>query len=96
MTNKVEELQAAIELVALEENYGIFFVGYVAEEIKLAISVNDHFAPAADLEIIPWEKTGEVLALYKAAPDKWQALYQWVADQRGTPNVHWRERVKSA
>ena len=96
MTQNVEELQAAIELAALEENYGIYFVGQAADEIALAINVNDRFAPAADVEIVPWDKTKEVLALYKASQDKWLALYQWVADRRGITNKHWRERYKTA
>lgn len=58
--------------------------------VKVAVNLNDYFVPASDGEEIAMADAPVLEALYKQ--EGWPAIHQWVADRRGIPNQHWRER----
>jgi hypothetical protein len=58
--------------------------------INLYINVNDYFAPAADAESLSHIDIQKVFEMYKESG--YYGIIQYVADKRGIPNKHWRDK----
>ena len=60
------------------------------EVISLSIIINDYFVPAADSEPVTYSELPKLYELYKGKKD--DGVAQFVADKRGVPNIHWRDK----
>lgn len=58
--------------------------------VNLYINVNDYFAPAADAESLPHKDISKLFEMYKE--NGYDGICQYVADKRGVPNKHWRDK----
>ena len=56
----------------------------------LFINVNDYFVPAADGEDLPFSDIPKLFDMCRK--DGYNGVYQYVADKRGVPNKHWRDK----
>jgi hypothetical protein len=80
------------DMLAFLLDEGILFSGndYGDGTINLYINVNDYFAPAADAESLPHKDIPKLFDMYRK--DGYNGVYQYVADKRGVPNKHWRDK----
>ena len=57
---------------------------------NLYVGVNDYFVPAADSEELPFKDIPKLFEMYRK--DGYNGVYQYVADKRGVPNKHWKDK----
>jgi hypothetical protein len=57
---------------------------------ELYINVNDYFAPGADAEGVPHKDIPKLFEMYRESG--YNGVAQYVADKRGIPNKHWRDK----
>ena len=78
---------------------GVLFVSLAVNKCDnqecagLFIHINDHFGPAADSEPVTYSELPKLYELYKEKKD--DGVAQFVADKRGIPNIHWRDKGSS-
>jgi hypothetical protein len=74
----------------------VVFIGSVVDKCDnqecagLFININDYFVPAADSEPVTYSELPKLYELYKKKKD--DGVAQFVADKRGVPNIHWRDK----
>lgn len=57
----------------------------------LYVNCNDYFVPSADGETLT---TSEIPILFNLIKEKgYDGVYQFVANKRNIPNLHWRDRI---
>jgi hypothetical protein len=80
------------DMLAFLLDEGILFSGndYGDGTINLYININDHFVPASDAESLPSGDVAKLFDMYKESG--YNSICQYVADKRGIPNKHWRDK----
>jgi alpha-glucosidase (family GH31 glycosyl hydrolase) len=60
------------------------------ECLGLYILINDYFVPAADSESVTYDELPKLFEMFKEK--RWDGVSQFVADKRGIPDLHWRDK----
>ena len=58
--------------------------------LALYVLINDYFVPASDAESVTYNELPKLYELYKQK--QWDGVSQFVADKRGIPDLHWRDK----
>jgi len=83
-------------MVAYLLDEGVLFVTSAIDRctqkecLGLYILINDYFVPASDAESITYNELPKLYELYKEK--QWDGVSQFVADKRGIPDLHWRDK----
>lgn len=80
------------DMLAFLLDEGVLFSGndYGNNTVTLYINVNDYFGPGSDAESLPSKDVAKLFDMYRK--DGYNGVSQYVADKRGIPNKHWREK----
>jgi hypothetical protein len=76
----------------LDEEFIFSGNDYGSGTTNLYININDYFAPAADAERLPHRDIPKLFEMYRK--DGFEGICQYVADVRGIPNQHWKEKYE--
>ena len=60
------------------------------ECLGLYILINDYFVPASDAESVTYDELPKLFEMFKEK--RWDGVSQFVADKRGIPDLHWRDK----
>jgi hypothetical protein len=60
------------------------------ECLGLYVLINDYFIPGSDAESFIYDELPKLFEIYKEK--QWDGVYQFVADKRGIPDLHWRDK----
>jgi hypothetical protein len=63
----------------------------IGPTIVLFVLVNDYFVPASDAEDVKLSEIPQLFELYRKGG--MCGVYEFVAEKRGIPNKHWREKL---
>ena len=75
---------------------GILFVSSAISKhngkdcLALYVLINDYFVPASDGEEVTYSELPKLYEMYKSR--KYDGVSQFVADKRGIPDLHWRDK----
>jgi hypothetical protein len=79
-------------MIAFLLDAGTLFVGndYGNGTVNLYININDYFGPGSDAESLPIKDIAKLFDMYRK--DGYNGVAQFVADKRGIPNKHWKDK----
>jgi len=60
------------------------------ECLGLYVLINDYFVPGSDAESFAYDELPKLFEIYKEK--QWDGVYKFVADKRGIPDLHWRDK----
>jgi hypothetical protein len=58
--------------------------------LALYVLINDYFVPASDAESVTYDELPKLFEMFKEK--RWDGVSQFVADKRGIPDLHWRDK----